>query len=117
MKKCMIPIIMAVSVSFLALGVLSAHHPDVLTLESKKGNITFPHQKHVDNGIKCTDCHHKIKSEDETPKPCRECHKKGEAVSAMKAFHSKKAANSCRGCHEKQGKGPKYTPCSNCHKK
>jgi len=115
MKKLTLPILIAVSATFVMIGMLSAQS-DVLTLKSKKGDITFPHKKHAD-AFKCVDCHHKMKAGEKTPKPCKECHKKGEAVSAMKAFHSKESANSCRGCHEKQGKGPKYTPCKNCHKK
>lgn len=114
MKKWTIPILFVVCVTFLMIGILSAQS-DVLTLKSKKGDITFPHKKHTD-AFKCGDCHHKTKA-GETPKTCTECHKKGEAVSAMKAFHSKKSTTSCIGCHKEQGKGPKYTPCSNCHQK
>lgn len=114
MKKLILPILITFTVTFLMIGMLSAQS-DVLTLKSTKGDITYPHKKHSDT-FKCVECHHKTKGS-ETPQACTECHKKGEAVTAMKAFHSKTAANSCRGCHEKQGKGPKYSPCSNCHKK
>lgn len=114
MKKLVIPILVAVCATFLMIGMLSAQS-DIMTLESTKGNITYPHKEHADN-FDCVTCHHKDEA-GKTPTPCRECHKKGAKVSKMKTFHNKTAANSCRGCHEKEGKGPKYSPCSNCHKK
>jgi hypothetical protein len=114
MKKLALPILIAFSLTFLMIGMLSAQS-DVLTLESSKGNVTYPHKQHAD-AFKCVDCHHKTEAGGK-PKACGECHKKGAEVTAMKAFHSKTAPNSCRGCHEKEGNGPKYTPCSNCHKK
>ncbi len=117
MKKWTILILLLVCTTFFMLGVLWAQY-DVITLESKKGNITFPHKEHADRGLKCTECHHKSAEGEQNPKPCRECHKKGADVSKMKAFHSKKKTTSCVGCHTKQGgKAPQYTPCSNCHKK
>ncbi|MBW2056870.1 MAG: cytochrome c3 family protein [Deltaproteobacteria bacterium] len=114
MKKVNLGVLVVAGVSLLLFGVLWAQ-PDVLTLKSKKGDVTFPHKAHTAS-YACVDCHHKTKT-GETPKSCAECHKKGATVSAMKAFHSKTSPHSCRGCHTKEGKGPKYTPCSNCHKK
>ncbi len=114
MRKLTLPILIAVSAILFMIGMLSAQ-TDVMTLKSSKGDVTFPHKKHAD-AFQCVDCHHTAKG-GETPKACRECHKKGAAVSAQKAFHSKSKTTSCVGCHTEQGKGPKYSPCSGCHKK
>jgi DnaJ-class molecular chaperone len=107
MKRLALPILIAVGVTFLMLGALSAKEHTVV-LENKFGNVTFEHQKHSDQ--KCQDCHHSLAEGDESPQPCGECHKSGAEVTAKKAFH-----DTCKSCHTKVGKGP--TKCKECHVK
>ena len=88
MKKLVIAVML---VAFAATAVYAA---DVITYESKKGNVTFDHKAHGDK-MGCDKCH------------------EGEPA---KIEIDKKAAHgaSCKGCHKSDG-GP--TKCNDCHKK
>jgi hypothetical protein len=91
-----------------------------------KGPVPFAHQAHVDNGVACTDCHHKEKAGD-VPKPCSACHKetKGDVPRIDDAFHggeneSLPSLQSCIGCHQRKGlkdsPAPmQRKPCEACH--
>ena len=76
-------------------NVQSAGVPDLITLESKQGRISFPHQAHA-RDYSCATCHG-----DGTP---------GSLALPMDVAHSL-----CRDCHKAKGAGP--TSCSGCHKK
>jgi hypothetical protein len=76
-------------------AVQSAGVPDVIILESKQGQISFPHQAHAKD-YSCAICHG-----DGTP---------GGLALPMDVAHSL-----CRDCHKAKGAGP--TTCSGCHKK
>ena len=88
--------------------------PETVVLKAKKGDVTFPHKKHVDEyKVKCRTCHHKMDT-DKDKMSCRSCHgakKQGDVPKAMTAFHKR-----CKGCHKKhKPKAP--TKCKGCHKK
>lgn len=76
-------------------AVQSAGVPDVIILQSKQGQISFPHQAHAKE-YSCATCHG-----DGTP---------GGLALPMDVAHSL-----CRDCHKSKGAGP--TTCSGCHKK
>lgn len=83
--------------------------PDSVTLQSKKGNVTFNHKKHVDSKIECKTCHHKM-AEKPDDMGCNTCHGKDGAPSMKDAAHK-----NCKDCHKTKGAGP--TKCDECHKK
>jgi len=72
---------------------------DMISLPAKNGNVNFPHSKHM-----------AIKQE----KGCIACHEtdKGGKIAGLGKDWAHKT---CKGCHEKMGKGP--TKCGDCHKK
>ena len=83
-----------VAVMIVAFAVTAAWAADVVTYESKKGNVTFNHKAHGDK-IGCKSCH--------------------EGTPAKIAVEKKTAHKAlCKDCHKKQG-GP--TKCNDCHKK
>jgi hypothetical protein len=74
-----------------------AYAADVVTYESKKGNVTFDHKAHSEiEGMTCAKCH----AEDPPAK-----------IAIDKASAHKDA---CKTCHKTDG-GP--TKCNDCHKK
>jgi cytoskeletal protein RodZ len=76
-------------------AVQNASVPDTIVLESKQGQISFPHLAHA-KGYSCATCHG-----DGTP---------GGLALPMDVAHSL-----CRDCHKAKGAGP--TTCAGCHKK
>jgi hypothetical protein len=91
----------------------------------QRGKVAFTHEKHVTDGFKCTDCHHKYDPKqpgknlwtegDETS--CASCHagaKPKSKVDLQTAFHK-----SCWGCHEKMPHDKKLAfgprSCAGCH--
>ncbi len=112
MKKTLL---FAVVALFIIAGlVMSADVPkdkDVITLKSKKGDVTFTHSKHMAaKGVTCTTCHHTYK-EGDTVKSCHACHGVDEnAPKVMKAFHKQ-----CRDCHKKAEGKKAPTKCKECH--
>jgi hypothetical protein len=95
-----------------------------------KGPVPFAHQAHVDSGVQCASCHHKL-TEGEPVQPCHECHKakkEGKAPKLSDAFHggevkSSPSLHSCIGCHRRDVYEKKASttapyerkPCEACH--
>lgn len=90
------------------------------SIQEKYGPVTLKHKAHVDKyGLKCEDCHHRIKEGEKPTKGCKSCHdlkeKKGKKVILKNAYHKR-----CKGCHKekakeaKEGKKPP-TKCKECH--
>jgi hypothetical protein len=118
---------MIVAVGFVFNGTVfaQAKGPGVVVLKGNPtGGVKFDHAKHS-TANKCEICHHAAKP----GKPmkaaqenCQDCHVKTPAApmktNAMNAFHTPMAKGGlCIDCHAKNAKGPKATPCTNCHKK
>jgi opacity protein-like surface antigen len=84
---------LVIAVMLVAFAVTAVYAADVVTYESKKGNVTFDHKAHSELG-------------------CDKCHE-GEPA---KIEIDKKAAHgdACKSCHKKDG-GP--TKCNACHVK
>jgi hypothetical protein len=83
-----------VAVMIVAFAVTAAWAADVVTYESKKGNVTFDHKAHADK------------------LGCKACHEGAPAKIAVDKKGAHKAV--CKDCHKKQG-GP--TKCNACHVK
>ncbi len=107
----------------------------------KKGAVEFQHTRHATEfkkvggvAIECTECHHTLASNSETPKPCGECHAPlgaaekmidGKAAPVM-AVEKKPGKidqksilyhmNCVDGCHKavKKAEGKKITACKVC---
>jgi len=107
MKKLTLPILIAVGVVVVTIGVLWAVQ-DPLILENKYGQVSLSHGSH--SALKCQDCHHTLKEGEQTPKPCGECHNDNAEINRKKAFHG-----NCTGCHKEMGQGP--VKCKECHQK
>jgi hypothetical protein len=129
MKKFTVTITAMLAAVLLAgLSVSAQNAPvDVMLIEApnpdkaRKAPVEFSHQAHKDVEKDCLACHHKW---DETgdPPPCTECHDnmddKRSEDSFYMAFHNRRSAISCVGCHgalKKAGKGAGPTKCSDCH--
>lgn len=90
-------IVAAVALSLFCTGLAFAANA-VVVLPAKNGNVTFPHQKHVEmKEMACTKCH--------------ETDQGGKIAALNKDW----AHKTCKGCHTELGKGP--TKCNECHKK
>ena len=88
--------------------------------------VSFPHNRHVEAGLSCKDCHHIYENgknvldeskleEGNKDIRCSACHGPKSRPDLDQAFHDE-----CIGCHikyEKEGKktGPRY--CGECHVK
>lgn len=100
--------------------------PDKIELEGKtRPAVTFPHNRHIETGLSCKDCHHLYengknvldegKLEEGNQKiRCSACHGQNSRLDREQAFH-----NQCIGCHRKYKKGEKTGPryCGGCHVK
>ncbi len=100
-------------VCYAAFPVKTPEEPIRIMFKSTAGNILFDHKVHASEsgyGIGCTDCHHALEDEGETPTACGECHEvdSEDPVKRSDAFHTQ-----CQGCHEDEGAGP--VDCSACH--
>jgi hypothetical protein len=99
--------------------------PDKIVLEGKtRPAVTLPHNRHVEAGLSCKDCHHLYENgknildeskleEGNKDLRCLACHGHKSHLNLEKAFH-----NQCTGCHrkvqmEKKKAGPQY--CGGCH--
>jgi hypothetical protein len=86
--------------------------------------VTLPHNRHVEAGLSCKDCHHiyqngknvldesKLEEGNKSIR-CSACHGPKSRLNLEQAFH-----NQCIGCHtkyqkEKKKTGPRY--CGECH--
>jgi len=130
MKKLILAL---VAVAFIATTVFSAFAADpkeaftIDYLQNKKPPVDFPHKKHSsDFGVTCKECHHTMKTDDETPKACGTCHVKGATTAvegsgdAVDPCHNEKCTKNifhdkCTSCHKEKDKGPKK--CKGCHPK
>ena len=107
--------------------------PDKMILDSsktsgKKGRpaVTFPHNRHIEVGLGCKDCHHiyekgenvldesKLEEGNQNIR-CSACHGTKFPPNLQQAFHDQ-----CMGCHmkyqkEKKKTGPRF--CGECHMK
>ncbi len=86
--------------------------------------VTFPHNRHVEVGLSCKDCHHVYKNgknvldegtleEGKEGIRCSTCHGPKSRLNLEQAFHDE-----CIGCHrkgwkEKKKTGPRF--CGECH--
>ena len=86
--------------------------------------VSFPHNRHVEAGLSCKDCHHIYENgknvldeskleEGNKGIRCSACHGPKSQANLEQAFH-----NQCVGCHtkyekEKKKTGPRY--CGECH--
>jgi hypothetical protein len=99
--------------------------PDEILLEGKtRPAVSLPHNRHVEAGLSCKDCHHIYENgknvldesqleEGNKALRCLACHGLKSRLTPEKAFH-----NQCTGCHrkylmEKKKTGPRY--CGGCH--
>jgi Class III cytochrome C family len=99
--------------------------PDKVVLEGKtRPSVSLPHNRHVEAGISCKDCHHLYENgknildeskleEGNKEIRCAACHGLKSRLNLEEAFH-----NQCIGCHrkyqiEKKKTGPRY--CGGCH--
>jgi len=99
--------------------------PDKIVLEGKtRPAVTLPHNRHVEAGLSCKDCHHIYENgknildeskleEGNKDIRCFACHGQNSRIDPEQAFH-----NQCIGCHRKYLKkgeksGPRY--CGECH--
>lgn len=79
-------------------GIAYANAPEKVVIKARKGNITFTHKQHEENGLltDCTVCHDKDRG-----------FKLGKQ--GMATGHSM-----CRKCHAENQAGPR--DCDECHK-
>jgi hypothetical protein len=99
--------------------------PDKIVLEGKtRPAVTLPHNRHVEAGLSCKDCHHIYEKgnnvldeskleEGNKGVRCFACHGPKSRLNLEEAFH-----NQCMGCHrkyqtERKKTGPQY--CGGCH--
>jgi len=92
--------------------------------EKTRPAVTFPHNRHVEAGLSCKDCHHVYKNgknvldegtleEGKEGIRCSACHGPKSRLNLEQAFHDE-----CIGCHRKDWKekkktGPRF--CGECH--
>ena len=100
-------------VCYAAFPKKTPEEPVRIMFKSSAGNILFDHIGHASPdgyGFECSDCHHNLEDDGETPSACGECHEaEGEdPIKKSEAFHMQ-----CIGCHEDADSGP--VKCSGCH--
>ncbi|MCP5115077.1 MAG: hypothetical protein GY953_29960 [bacterium] len=87
------------------LGALAADAPDMIVFESKMGNVTFDHAKHVAHAEQnCETCHDKLFPQSREP------------INFKKGMHkpAEDAKSACAGCHH--AGGPSFETKGNCKK-
>ena len=91
------------------LGALAAEEPDKIVFDSKMGNVTFDHTKHVERAKKdCEACHDKLFPQSREP------------INFKKGMHkpAEAAKTSCAGCHHAGGLSfESKGNCKKCHVK
>jgi len=134
MKTKCCRVLMIMVAAFLALtGSPLRAQPDKIILDNSKVSrgktrpaVTLPHNKHVESGLSCKDCHHIYENGKNTLDEskleegnqdirCSACHGPKSRLNLEKASH-----NQCMGCHtryqkEKKKTGPRF--CGECHVK
>ena len=82
-------------------------------IAKEKGAVNFNHKAHGEKVKVCKDCHHKNEAGKEEKCSTAKCHgavAEAKKLTLKEAFHTQ-----CKGCHQKQKKGP--TKCVECHAK
>ena len=127
--------LLTITVAFLGLFVVSplSAQPDKIVFDplktfgkSKRPGVTLPHNRHVEAGLSCKDCHHVYEDgknvldeskleEGNQGIRCSACHGPKFRIDLEQAFHDQ-----CIGCHtrfqkEKKKTGPRF--CGQCHVK
>jgi len=118
-------LMITVALLLLLTGPSLRAQPDKIVLEGKtRPAVTLPHNRHVETGLGCKDCHHiyekgenvldesKLEEGNQNIR-CSACHGKKVRPNLQQAFHDQ-----CMGCHtkyqkEKKKTGPRY--CGECH--
>ncbi|HVP80841.1 MAG TPA: cytochrome c3 family protein [Thermodesulfobacteriota bacterium] len=129
--KAMLITVAAVLISTWAPSLYAQPDKVILDLSNIPGGktrpaVTFPHNRHVEAGPSCKDCHHLFKDgknvldegtleEGKEGIRCSACHGPKSRLNLEQAFH-----NQCIGCHRKLWKenkktGPRF--CGKCHVK
>ena len=125
--KCCRVLMITVAVLLVLTGSSLRAQPDKIILEGKtRPAVTLPHNKHVEAGLSCKDCHHIYENgknildeskleEGNQDIRCSACHGQKFRPNLEQAFH-----NQCMGCHtryqkEKKKTGPRF--CGECHVK
>ena len=125
--KCCRVLMITVAVLLVLTGSSLRAQPEKIVLEGKKRPaVTLPHNKHVEAGLSCKDCHHIYENgknildeskleEGNQDIRCSACHGPTFRPNLEQAFH-----NQCMGCHtryqkEKKKTGPRF--CGECHVK
>jgi hypothetical protein len=132
-RKCIRVLTITVATMIVLTGSALRAQPDKMILDSsktsnKKGRpaVTFPHNRHVEAGLVCKDCHHiyengknvldesKLEAGNQEIR-CSTCHGSKLHPNLQQAFHDQ-----CMGCHvkyqkEKKETGPRF--CGECHVK
>jgi len=111
-KSRTLSLFVALLFCFAVIGLQAADDkgPAEIVFETKNGNVTFPHAKHVES-MKgdCTACHDAIFPEDKTAE-----------LNYKKAMHktAEKEMTSCGTCHHPDGKSfESKGNCAKCHEK
>ncbi|MBI5207321.1 MAG: cytochrome c3 family protein [Candidatus Firestonebacteria bacterium] len=128
MKNKMNIVFYTVIILFVIPSLSLAYFITINTLQKKVGAVYFDHNYHLDKenglGFACNECHHELKTPDQSPSKCSLCHFPKELTESIKkefpldlkeTYHTK-----CRGCHQKNKKKYKDAPtsdCGVCHKK
>lgn len=131
--KCIRTLMILVATMIALTGSVLRAQPDKIILDSsktsdKKGRpvVTFPHNRHIEVGLGCKDCHHiyengenvldesKLEAGNQDIR-CSTCHGSKLRPNLQQAFHDQ-----CMGCHmkyqkEKKKTGPRF--CGECHVK
>ena len=132
MKKNRVLMITVVALLFFVVSPLGAQ-PDKIVFDPLKGfgksnrpGVTFAHNRHVEAGLSCKDCHHVYENgknvldeskleEGNQGFRCSACHGPKFRMDLEQAFHDQ-----CIGCHRKLSKEKKKTGpgfCGQCHVK
>ena len=102
---------------------MELNHPEVF-MKRERPPVSFPHNRHVEGGLSCKDCHHRYENgknvldestlqEGNQEIKCSACHSPQSRTDLQRAFH-----HQCLSCHKKNEKerkktGPRF--CGECH--
>ena len=119
--------VLMITVAFLLVltgSPLWAQPDKVVLLGKTRPGVSLPHNRHVEAGLSCKDCHHIYEKgenildegkleEGNKDLRCLACHGPKSRLNLEKAFHKQ-----CAGCHmkyqrDKKKTGPQY--CGGCH--
>ena len=125
MRRRLIVAMTVLAMMAIGIGVAAKNPPKTTKIPkcgSKKGPVTFNHQKHAkDYQVACNYCHHlaKDKKSKENKDACKSCHAgmaggKKKSGCAEKSLKKNTYHIQCVGCHKKLKKGPRG--CRKCHK-